>query len=32
MLETRNSSRFATEVSRLCAYDTSQMGTNYQHA
>ncbi len=32
MLETLNSSRFANEVSRLCAYDTSQMGATYQHA
>ncbi len=32
MLETLNSSRFASEVSRLCAYETSQMGTPYQRA
>ena len=30
MLETLNSSRFANEVSRLCGYETSQMGTPYQ--
>lgn len=29
MLETLNSSRFANEVSRLCAYDTRQMGHQY---
>ncbi len=29
MLETLNSSRFANEVSRLCAYDTRQMGRRY---
>jgi molybdate-binding protein len=29
MLETLNSSRFANEISRLCAYETSQMGTAY---
>jgi hypothetical protein len=29
MLEALNSSRFANEVSRLCAYDTRQMGRQY---
>jgi len=32
MLETLNSSRFANEVSLLCAYETSQMGSAYQRA
>jgi len=32
MLETLNSSRFANELSLLCAYETSQMGTAYQRA
>jgi len=32
MLETLNSSRFASELSGLCAYDTTQMGDAYQRA
>jgi putative molybdopterin biosynthesis protein len=32
MMETLNSSRFANELSRLCAYETSQMGAAYQRA
>ncbi|HTY54908.1 MAG TPA: substrate-binding domain-containing protein [Candidatus Binataceae bacterium] len=32
MLDTLNSSRFANELSLLCAYETSQMGSAYQRA